>query len=111
MQMDYRKMGEVVRTWRKFRNMTQERLAEQAGICSSFVGHIERGSRICSMETLMGMAEALKVDPNWLMRCRRPGDPLPLPGIYSQEERDALEEMCKAAMEAIRVWDESQKKE
>ncbi len=59
--MDYQKLGGTIRRIRKQLNMTQEQLAEKVGISASFLGHVERGSRKASVETLVGIANALQV--------------------------------------------------
>lgn len=43
--MDYRLLGARVQRARRINGLTQERLAEMAGISLSFMGHIERGTR------------------------------------------------------------------
>lgn len=65
--MDYIAFGQRVRRFRKQKRLTQEALAEQVGISASFIGHIERGSRIASLETLMQLCRALAVSPNDLL--------------------------------------------
>ena len=47
--------------------MTQEQLAEAAGLSASFLGHIERGTRVASVDTLEKLAAALEVTPNDLL--------------------------------------------
>lgn len=69
--MDYIAFGQRIRRFRKQKRLTQEALAEQVGISASFMGHIERGSRIASLETLMQLCRALAVSPNELL-----GEPL-----------------------------------
>ena len=59
--MDYQAMGRRIRQRRRWLDMTQEKLAEAAGLSTSFVGHIERGSRIPSVETLWTICKALKI--------------------------------------------------
>ena len=49
------------------RHMTQEKLAERANISLSFLGHIERGTRKLSVETLYHIAESLKCSTDELM--------------------------------------------
>ena len=51
--MDYESLGSHVRRARKAAGMTQYELAERLGISTSFLGHIERGSRKASLETLV----------------------------------------------------------
>ena len=47
--------------------LTQAKLAEQVGISASFLGHIERGSRVASLDTLVQLCHALHVTPNELL--------------------------------------------
>jgi len=65
--MNYKTMGFRIRMLRKELNMTQEQLAEQAAVSASFLGHIERGTRIASLETLVAICTALNTDPNYLL--------------------------------------------
>ena len=59
--MDYQAMGRRIRKRRRWMDMTQEQLAEAVGVCTSFVGHIERGSRKLSVETLWAICQALEI--------------------------------------------------
>ena len=61
MSMDYHAMGGRIRQLRKQYRMTQAELAEKVGISTSFMGHIERGTRIASLETLVSLSETLEV--------------------------------------------------
>ena len=65
--MDYQALGLRIRTRRCAKQMTQEQLAKQIGISTSFLGHIERGSRVLSVETLMSVCNALEMTPNDLL--------------------------------------------
>lgn len=51
-----------LKVWREFRGMTQEKLAEQAGISQGQVALIEGGKREGNVSVLKGLANALKVD-------------------------------------------------
>lgn len=66
--MDYIGLGRKIRTKRKSNGMTQEQLAEKTGISISFLGHIERGSRKASLETLVKLANTLEVSLDYLMQ-------------------------------------------
>ena len=59
--MDYERIGKNIRVLRKRKQYTQASLAEKTGISTSFLGHVERGSRVASLETLASLAEALGV--------------------------------------------------
>lgn len=60
-ELDYSKMGMRIRQVRKAKGWSQQRLALQCGISMSFLGHIERGSRIMSLETFSCICEVLDV--------------------------------------------------
>ena len=65
--MDYTAIGQRVRSQRRAEGLTQSELAERVGISASFLGHIERGTRVLSLETLMALCMALSVTPNDLL--------------------------------------------
>ena len=65
--MLYENIGRNIRSCRLMRRMTQSCLAEQVGISLSFLGHIERGSRKLSVDTLFHIAEVLDVPVDELM--------------------------------------------
>lgn len=65
--MDYTMLGQRIRHYRQKLHLTQEQLAERAGVSASFLGHIERGSRAASLETVMQLCAALDVTPNDLL--------------------------------------------
>ena len=72
--MDYQALGQKVRFVRKQKNMTQEQLAEAVGISASFLGHIERGTRVASLETLVALCKTLNVGPEYLLGHELDGD-------------------------------------
>ena len=51
-----------LKVWREFRGMTQEQLAEQAGISQGQVALIEGGKREGKVSVLKALANALNVD-------------------------------------------------
>lgn len=57
--MDYVALGMRIRQRRHQLRLTQEQLAERCDLSASFLGHIERGSRKASLETVIGIANAL----------------------------------------------------
>lgn len=58
-ELDYSRMGMRIRQVRKARGWSQEELAKRCGISMSFLGHIERGTRIMSLETFVNICAAL----------------------------------------------------
>lgn len=72
MAINYSMLGEQVRRLRKKSGLSQEQLAEACDISTSFLGHIERGTRKMSLETLVVLAEALCVTPDTLLQGQLP---------------------------------------
>ena len=66
--MLYEDFGRRVRQQRIALQMTQEELSERAGISLSFLGHIERGTRKASLDTVIRLCNALKVSPSILLQ-------------------------------------------
>ena len=65
--MDYVLMGKRVRLVRREMNITQKQLAQATGVSASLVGHVERGTRIPSVETVYRICKALNVSADFLM--------------------------------------------
>lgn len=55
------RLGARLRTLRQARGMTQEQLAEHAGLHPTYIAKIELGSRLPSLEALERLAAALEV--------------------------------------------------
>ena len=66
--MDYLRLGQRIRRQRKLIGLTQKEVAERAGISLPFYGHIERGTRKASLETVVGIANALNVSTDLLLQ-------------------------------------------
>jgi len=65
--MDYVDLGARIRQRRIQKGWTQEALAKEIGMSTSFMGHIERGSRKASLETLVQIANAMSVSLDELL--------------------------------------------
>ena len=65
-KFDWRNIGINVARLRKARNMTQETLAEKAGLQRETVSRIENGLRCPRTCTVQKLAAALQCDPNAL---------------------------------------------
>jgi len=60
--------GRRVRAARSALGLSQEALAEAAGVHRTYVGHIERGETSPTLANLVRLAVALSVDPGDLVR-------------------------------------------
>ena len=57
-ELDYGRVGMRIRQVRKVKGWSQDELARKCGISMSFLGHIERGTRIMSLETFVKIGRA-----------------------------------------------------
>lgn len=87
--MDNRSFGHRVRLERRRKRLTQEALAERIGVSASFMGHIERGTRATSTETLVALCNALEVSPAVLLCDSLAGSIRCAPEDWTEEERGA----------------------
>ena len=65
--INYVSLGEKIKSTRKERGYTQEKLAEICDISTGFLGHIERGTRKLSLDTLFCIATVLNVSIDYLL--------------------------------------------
>ncbi len=59
--------GKNVRALREQLEISQEELAERAGLHRTYVGSVERGERNISLENIVELAHALSVTPAVLL--------------------------------------------
>ena len=55
-------VGQRIREYRKQARLSQEKLAEKASLSYKFLGEVERGTENVSLDSLVRIAKALKVD-------------------------------------------------
>lgn len=66
--MNYIKLlGANVRAYRKRMGLTQEQLADLSDLHRTYIGAIERGDRNVSLNNIVCIANALKVEPYMLL--------------------------------------------
>lgn len=64
---DYSALGERIRKARKNLGLTQEELAEKCDLSTAHIGHIERGTRALSIESLIIISKTLNVSTDYLL--------------------------------------------
>lgn len=65
--IDYTEIGRKIREARMEHEMTQEFLASKCNISTSFMGHIERGTRKMSLETFLTICTELNLSADYLL--------------------------------------------
>ena len=66
-ELDYRAIGRRVRAERQKKKLTQERLGQLCGLSTAHIGHIERGTRVPSLQTVCDIAATLDVSIDALL--------------------------------------------
>ena len=62
-----RKFGERIREERKKLNISQEELADRAGVHRTYIGMIERAERNITIINIYKISKALKIEPYKLL--------------------------------------------
>lgn len=89
-----------VKQWREFRNLTQEQLAERAGMSVGNISQLERGLQGYSMQGLEALSQALNCEPGHLFMV----DPTRDEAIWSiweragEAERKQIVELAKVVL-------------
>ncbi len=65
--IDYKALGARIRKARRDKNITQEKLGEICSLSTAHIGHIERGSRIPSLDAVFSIASELGVSLDYLL--------------------------------------------
>ena len=105
--VDYKDLGQRIRMLRRQNHLTQEELAEKAGISPSFMGHIERGSRVASLDTLVILCNTLKTTPQFLLSASLDNTITDhMPDGFSPEQRSKLSAFLRIAQDTIENWKE-----
>jgi transcriptional regulator with XRE-family HTH domain len=59
--------GANIRRLRKIKGLSQEQLADEAGIHRTYIGAVERGERNISLDNIVAIAHGLKVRASELL--------------------------------------------
>ena len=87
----YQQISQRLRSLRKAQHLTQQDLARRTGLSASFLGHIERGSRVLSVETLLRLCQAMNTTPNALLLAV----PEKSAAAFSQEAAQAMIDLLR----------------
>lgn len=103
--MDYIDLGRRVRKQRIALGWTQEELAEKIGMSTSFIGHVERGTRKASLETLIAIANTMEVSLDYLLAGSLTGGNLgPVPQHLKPHQKQAMQEILTTLQSQLLQW-------
>ena len=102
--VDYLDFGTRVRICRRKMGLTQEELAEKVGISASFMGHIERGTRVASLDTLVALCNELHTSPQTLLQASLNDLDEHMPSELGPDERSQLRHLFRLAQDTIDHW-------
>ena len=108
--MDYRETGQNIQSCRVKRGMTQEQLAERAGLSVSHIRQIELGLKGVSLAALYRIAEPLDTSAQALLTNKKLGEMVHLQALFTgctAWERDVIADVIEAVMEGLRKHRES----
>lgn len=90
-ELDYQKIGSKIRAARLEKGWSQDKLSEKCNISLSFMGHIERGTRIMSLETFVSLCNELEISADHILwDIVRPSDPILLNILNGVKTKDAV---------------------
>ena len=113
--MDYYKIGEQVRKYRKANGLSQEQLAEKIGISVTHMSHIETGNTKLSLPVFVDLAKTLQVQTDDLLGEKMPDRKVvwnELTAVFESctaKQLRILVEIAKAAKISMDKYDEEKK--
>ena len=93
--LNYRELGAQIRILRRRHGLTQEQLAEMVDVSTSFIGHVERGTRKASLQTIVKIGECLQASLDRLLLSQPSREIL---AGYTVEEIKKAEELLEIAL-------------
>ena len=105
MTIDYAAMGRRIRRKRQEKGFTQIEFAQRINLSPSYFGHIERGTRTPSLDTLVLIANELMVGVDVLLRdSLKIQVPVERNPLFSQRDLHMLREYLKVQQDALDNW-------
>jgi transcriptional regulator with XRE-family HTH domain len=63
-----KRLGDNIRARRHVLELSQEALAEQAGLHRTYIGAVERGERNVSLDNIIAISNALQFSPSEMLK-------------------------------------------
>ena len=96
MELNYDLIGMRIRQYREAKSLSQEELADNAGISWRHLNYVEHGERKISVDVLIALANALDVNANDLLTDHLTGS-----NTSMKEEADEILTNCTPTEKAI----------
>ncbi len=98
-----RLIGARIKSLRRGRGLTQEKVAERTGLSVNYLSRIERGLENPTLDTLLGLAKALKVEPLDLFTFEHEADPRRLRQSLVRLVSEAKDDQISQAAKVLRA--------
>ncbi|HPJ82098.1 MAG TPA: helix-turn-helix transcriptional regulator [Saccharofermentans sp.] len=103
--MDYQELGSRIRQHRTQKGWTQEGLAQRISVSTSFVGHLERGSRKASLETIVSISNALSISMDYLLAGSLDTTVIgPVPNALSTHQAAVFKKIITVILDNLDKW-------
>ena len=99
-------LGQRLRTLRKQRGWSQEKLGDQSSLSGKFIGEVERGEKSISVDSLYRVALALEIPLRELTDVRQDKEPTPsdeVEKVFALLARRRKPEEIRRAYEVLRA--------
>lgn len=114
--MDFEQIGKRIKTCRKQKHLTQEKLAECLDVSSHYIYELERGAKTMSLYTLNDLSQCLEVSSDYLLYGKDNTDSNPIPEDalsvmikdLPSQQRNRLADLLKVMMPYISLDESSQ---
>lgn len=103
--MDYVDLGQRVRRQRGLLGLTQAELAQKVGVSTSFVGHVERGSRKASLDTMVDLANALGLSLDYLLAASLDSENAT---DLTPAQRDVMRDILATVQSRVKDWNKTE---
>jgi len=103
--MDYQDLGRRIRQHRTQKGWTQEGLAQHVSVSTSFVGHLERGSRKASLETIVSISKALSISMDYLLGASLDTTVIgPVPNALTARQASVFKKIISVILDNLDKW-------
>lgn len=102
--VNYEDLGRKLRRYRESRGLNQNQMANKLGVSASFEGHLERGTRKASLETLVNIANVTGLSTDFLLSASLDRYALDPRCGLSESQRNVLREILDNLQGQLMYW-------